>query len=176
LRFEHYVQPVGAYFPALGHVDFNWYVAIGSTAVGVLGILLAYAYWFAGRGHGATERNRVALAGYNVLVDKYGFDLLYTDIIAAGMKGPIARASNWFNQNVIDGVVNGTASVARYFAHIFYDDVDQKGIDGAINGSGLTAEGAGQLLRKLQNGKVQQYGALLFGGAVVLAGVLIFAT
>ena len=176
LRFEHYVQPVGEYFPAVGHVDFNWYVAIASTLIGVLGIGLAYLYWFQGRFHGATERNRLALTGYHVLVDKYGFDLLYTDVIAAGTKGPIARAANWFNQNVIDGVVNGTAVVARHLAHFFYDDIDQKAIDGAINGSGFTAEGAGQLLRKLQSGKVQQYGALLFGGAVLLAGVLIFAT
>jgi NADH-quinone oxidoreductase subunit L len=71
--------------------------------------------------------------------------------------------------------VNGTAAVARYAAHILYDDVDQRGIDGVINGSGAGAEGTGQLLRKLQSGKVQQYGALLFGGAVILAGVLIFA-
>jgi hypothetical protein len=31
------------------------------------------------------------------------------------------------------------------------------------------------VLRRLQTGKVQQYGALLFGGAVVLAGIFIVA-
>jgi NADH-quinone oxidoreductase subunit L len=139
------------------------------------GIGLAWLYWFAGRGHGATEKNDFARAGYHILVDKYGFDLLYTNVIVGSVKGPIARAANWFNQNVLDGVVNGSAAVARYLAHIFYDEIDQRGIDGVINGSGAGAEGTGQLLRKLQSGKVQQYGALLFGGAVLLAGVLIFA-
>jgi NADH-quinone oxidoreductase subunit L len=179
-RFEHFVEPVGGYFPSaangFAHSTFNLPIAIGSTLIAAAGIGLAYAYWFLGRGHGATEKNDFARAGYHILVDKYGFDLLYTNVIANGVKGPVAKAANWFNQNVIDGVVNGTAAVARYLAHILYDDVDQRGIDGAINGSGAGAEGTGQLLRKLQSGKVQQYGALLFGGAVILAGVLIFAT
>ena len=46
------------------------------------------------------------MRGYTVLVNKYYFDHLYTDIIVGDIKGPIARASYWFNQNVIDGVVN----------------------------------------------------------------------
>jgi NADH-quinone oxidoreductase subunit L len=175
LRFEHYVQPVAEYFPPVGHAAFNWPVAIASTALGVVGIGLSYAYWFQGRFRGVTRRNKLANAGYRVLQEKYGFDILYTDIIARGMTGPVARAANWFNQNVIDGIVNGTAIVSRRLATFFYDGVDQQVIDGLVNRTGASAEGGGQLLRKIQSGKVQQYGALLFGGAVVLAGVLIFA-
>ena len=37
------------------------------------------------------------------------------------------------------------------------------------------SETLGQALRGLQTGKVQQYGALLFGGAVLLAGIFVFA-
>jgi NADH-quinone oxidoreductase subunit L len=175
LRFEHFVQPVGEYFPTLGVSEFVWPVAIVSTLLGVVGIGLAYAYWFQGRFHGATNRSRIARAGHTVLVNKYGFDILYTDWIAGATKGPIARASNWFNQNVIDGLVNGTAVVSRAVAGWTYRNVDQGVIDGTINGSGAGAEGTGQILRRIQTGRVQQYGALLFGGAIVLAGVLIFA-
>ena len=175
LRFEHYVQPVAEYFPAVGHAPFNWPVAIGSTALGLIGIGLAYAYWFQGRFHGVTQRNKLAKAGYQLLQEKYGFDILYTEVIAGGTKGPIAKAAYWFNQKVIDGIVDGTAIVSRRLAGFFYDGVDQQLIDGIVNGAGASAEGGGQFLRKIQSGKVQQYGALLFGGAVVLAGVLIFA-
>jgi NADH-quinone oxidoreductase subunit L len=179
LRFEHYVEPVGAYFPSVSngfaHPEFHWQTALISTAIAVIGFGLAYAYWFAGRGHGVTARSRVARTGYTVLQKKYGFDILYSDIIAGGTKGPIARAANWFNQNVLDGIVNGVAYLSQRAAAFAYNGVDQKGIDGIVNGAGASAEGGGQLLRKIQSGKVQQYGALLFGGAVLLAGVLIFA-
>jgi len=173
-RFEHYVQPVGDYFPHLGEVSFVWPLAIVSTLVVVFGVLLAYAYWFRGALHGATERSRLARVGHTVLVNKYYFDHLYSGVIAEGTKGPIARASYWINQNVIDGIINAVAAGARGAASFLYGTIDQEVIDGAVNGSGLSAEETGQLLRRLQNGKVQQYGALLFGGAVILAGVLVF--
>jgi NADH-quinone oxidoreductase subunit L len=174
LRFEHFVQPVGEYFPPVGAIDFNWGIAIGSTVIGLTGIALSYAYWFRGAFHGATERYRIAHAGHTLLVNKYYFDHLYTDIIANGTKGPVARAANWVNQNVIDGVVNGAGIGSQKVAGWLYRNVDQGLVDGAINGSGAGAEGIGQVLRRMQTGKVQQYGALLFGGAVILAGILVF--
>jgi NADH-quinone oxidoreductase subunit L len=174
LRFEYFVQPVGGYFPALGAITFNPYVAVVSTLMGLTGILLAYLYWFRGAFHGVTVRSRVAHAGYTVLLNKYYFDHLYTDIIVSDIKGPIARASYWVNQNVIDGVVNAVGVGSRETANFLYGTVDQGVVDGAVNGSGFGAEGTGQLLRRIQSGKVQQYGALLFGGAVILAGILVF--
>ncbi|MEY2450349.1 MAG: NADH-quinone oxidoreductase subunit [Acidimicrobiaceae bacterium] len=174
LRFEHYVQPVGDYFPAVGVLEFNWTIAIVSSLIGLTGIAIAYAYWFRGAFHGATERFRIAHAGHTLLVNKYYFDHLYTGVIAAGTSGPIARAANWVNQNVIDGVVNGAGFLSQKVAGFLYRNVDQQVVDGIVNGSGAGAEGSGQLLRRMQSGKVQQYGALLFGGAVVLAGILVF--
>ena len=46
-------------------------------------------------------------------------------------------------------------------------------VDGAVNGSGAVAGGTGGALRPLQSGKVNQYGALLFGAAAVGALVLV---
>ena len=174
-RFEHFVQPAAGYFPTLHIVEFTPAIALGSTLIGLLGIGLAHAYWFQGSFHGATERSKLARTGHTVLVNKYYFDHLYTGIIANGTKGPIANAANWVNTNVIDGVVNGTAVVSRAVAGWLYRNIDQGAIDGTVNGSGAGAEGAGQILRRMQTGRVQQYGTLLFGGAVVLAGILIFA-
>ena len=179
LRFEHYVEPVAPYFPGelptFAHPHFSWWVALASTAWAIVAIGLAYAYWFLGRGHGVTERNRVARGGYTVLENKYYFDHLYTGVIAGGMKGPVARAANWFNQNVLDGVVNGVAAIATRSARWTYRYIDQGVVDGTVNGSGFASESFGQALRRIQTGRVQQYGALLFGGAVALAGILVFA-
>jgi NADH-quinone oxidoreductase subunit L len=173
LRFEHYVEPVAGYFPEIPHPEFTGWIAVVSTLAALLAIGVAYAYWFQGRFHGATERSRVARAGQTLLVNKYYFDHLYSDVIAGGVKGPVARAAYWFNQNVLDGVVNGVAAVANRTAQLTYDYIDQGLVDGTVNGSGYASESFGQALRRLQTGRVQQYGALLFGGAVILAGILV---
>ena len=177
LRFEHYVEPVAGYFPTIAHPEFTLWIALLSTLiVAPLGIALAYAYWWRGMFHGITERSRLAHAGYVFLENKYYFDHLYVKGIAGGVSSPVAKAIYWINQNVIDGIVNGVAAGSRQAAHIVYDRIDQQVVDGAVNGSGAGAEGSGQLLRRLQTGKVQQYGTYLFGGAVLLAAFLIVTT
>jgi NADH-quinone oxidoreductase subunit L len=174
MRFEHFVEPTFA-FPPIEHASFTPWLAVASTILAASGLFLAYQYFEKNRGpHGLTSRNKVALAGYTFLENKYYLDDLYTGVIAGSTKGPIARAANWFNQNILDGIVNGTGTVARKIAGFVYVFADQIVIDGAVNGSGQGSEGAGQLLRKIQTGKVQQYASILFAGAVVLAGVLVF--
>lgn len=173
-RFEHFVEPTFA-FPPIQHAEFTPWLAVASTILAATGLFLAYQYYEKNRGpHGLTSRNKVALAGYTFLENKYYLDDLYTGVIAGSTKGPIARAANWFNQNILDGVVNGVGAGARKIAGVVYVFGDQLIIDGAVNGSGRSSEGAGQLLRKLQTGRVQQYASILFAGAVVLAGVLVF--
>ena len=51
--------------------------------------------------------------------------------------------------------------------------VDQGVVDTLVNGSGMAAEGSGQVLRKSQNGKVQWYAAYLFLGATILAAIFV---
>ena len=181
LRFEHLFEPKGAYFPSFGavegtlaHPEFSLATAVISTLVVVAGAGLAYAWYFKGLGpHGITERSRLARAGHTFLVNRYYFDHLYTGIIAGAIKGPIARAANWFNDRGLDGAVNSVGSGAVSGGRFVYDKIDQGLVDGAVNGSGITAEGGGQVFRQMQTGKVQQYAALLFAAAVVLAGVFI---
>jgi NADH-quinone oxidoreductase subunit L len=179
LRFEHFVEPVAPYFPGelptFDHPHFSWWVAVVSTVWAVLAAGIAFAYYWQGRFHGLTERSKVAHAGHTLLVQKYYFDHLYTGVIADGVKGPVARAAYWFNQNVLDGIVNGVASGTTAVARWTYKWIDQGVVDGTVNGSGAVSENLGQALRQLQTGKVQQYGALLFGGAVILAGIFVFA-
>jgi NADH-quinone oxidoreductase subunit L len=173
-RFEHYIEPTFA-FPPLQHAEFSPWLAVISTILAASGLFLAYQYFEKNRGpHGLTQRNKVAHAGYTFLENKYYLDDLYEGVIATNTKGPIARAANWFNQTVLDGVVNGIGTVARKSSGLVYWGIDQFIIDGAVNGSGNASEGAGQLLRRMQTGKVQQYASILFAGAVVLAGVLVF--
>jgi NADH-quinone oxidoreductase subunit L len=187
LRFEHYVEPVGTYFPGIEHGKASWLLAILSLAVAVGGAAWAYAYYFgavASRSrverkslteipNGITTTFGPAKALHTFLVNKYYLDKLYTDVIVGGTKGPIARAAYWFNQSVLDRTVDtaGTASVK--VGQGVYKYIDQMAIDGVVNGTGILSEQGGEELRHIQTGKVQQYAALLFGGATVLAGVFI---
>ena len=61
----------------------------------------------------------------------------------------------------------------KRIGELVYRNIDQRVVDGAVNGSGTVATGTGSALRPVQSGKVNQYGALLFGAAAVGAIVLV---
>jgi NADH-quinone oxidoreductase subunit L len=180
LRFEHFVEPTAAYFPgatddAFAHPEFSIAIAIATLVLAAVAIGLAYAWFWRGAGpHGITVRNRAARAGYQLLENKYYLDHLYTGVVAGGTKGPLAKATYWVDQHVVDGMVNLVASASRRSGQWVYDNVDQRVVDTIVNGSGATAEGSGQLLRRQQTGKVQAYGAYLFAGATILAAIFVF--
>ncbi|HEX9681550.1 MAG TPA: NADH-quinone oxidoreductase subunit L [Acidimicrobiales bacterium] len=173
LRFEHFVEPTGAYFPAISHPHFSGLTALVSIAVAGLGVAIGYAFYFRQLGpHGLTQRSTVAKAGYTFLENRYYLDHLYTGVIAGGTKGPIARAAYWTNQNIIDGIVNGVGISARRIGLWVYDKIDQGIVDGTVNGLGLGAGAGGEVLRETQTGRVQQYASVLFGSTLVLALVI----
>ena len=109
-RFEHFVEPKFA-FPAIDHAGFMPWLALLSLALAVAGAIIGFAYYQNNVGpHGLTRRSRAARAGYAFLDNKYYLDALYNDVIVADTKGPLARAAYWFNQNVLDAIVNGVAT------------------------------------------------------------------
>jgi NADH-quinone oxidoreductase subunit L len=187
LRFEHYVEPVGSYFPAVTHAKPSVLLAILSLAVALGGAGLAYAYYFGAVArrsrverrqltelpNGLTTTFAPAKAFHTFLVNKYYLDRLYTDFIVGSIKGPIARAAYWFNQKGIDGLVDTVGTTSVKAGQGVYKYIDQKSIDGALNGAGFLSEQSGEELRRMQTGRVQQYAALLFGGATLLAGIFI---
>ena len=187
-RFGHYVEPAAAYFPAIGHAKPSWSLAIVSVLVALAGAGLAWHYYFKAVdsrsvasgdslteiGDGPVSRGGLPRAVHTTLANRYYFDHLYTGVIVKAVKGPLAKAAYWSNQRIIDGVVNeaGRRSVAA--GRAVYDHVDQGLIDNVIiDGSGRASDNAGEGLRTMQTGKVQQYAAILFAAAAVLAGVFI---
>jgi NADH-quinone oxidoreductase subunit L len=148
-----------------------------SLGIAVIGIGVAYAYYFRDAGpHGLTRRSGMARAGYHFLEEKYFLDNIYINGVIRTIQYPIARGMYWFDQHIIDGFVNGVAFVSRKVAWFVYDVVDQKVVDGAVNGAGFTAEESGGLLRYIQTGRVQQYAAVLFGAAALFGLILVLTT
>ncbi|MDO8362292.1 MAG: NADH-quinone oxidoreductase subunit L [Actinomycetota bacterium] len=122
---------------------------------------------------GLTRRNSLLGAGHKFLVNKYYLDALYENVIVRGIAYPISRAAYWTNQNILDGIVNGVGKSGKRTGELVYKYIDQGLVDGVVNGSGATATGAGGALQPVQSGKVNLYGALLFGAAAVGALVLV---
>jgi NADH-quinone oxidoreductase subunit L len=150
---------------------FNLGLAGISLLVAVGGLALSYYLW-------GTEREPVVrierVAPLNalrtLLVEKYYLDRLFVDGVIGSIKGPIARAAYWFNQRVIDGIVNAIGIGAKAVGRFTYDWIDQRGVDGLVNGIGIGASETGGTLRLIQSGRVQQYALYLFA-AVLLLGV-----
>jgi NADH-quinone oxidoreductase subunit L len=179
-KFLEWVEPGGGeFFPKLVHAEFAWSKAVPSIALVALGFVVSLALCKAVFGaaksplQGLTQRNRLLGAGHKFLVNKYYLDALYENVIVRGVAHPISKAAYWVNQNVIDAIVDAAGVGSRKTGEWVYRNIDQTLVDGAVNGSGAAARGTGGALQPVQSGKVNLYGALLFGSAAVGALVLV---
>src|SRR4029078_9508088 len=146
-KFAEWVEPRVS-FPELVHPEFDYPAAVISLSIAALGIGIAAYFLFKREELTAlkdlTKRNKAANAGYQFLVNKYYLDDLYENVIVAGIAGPIARASYWVNQHIIDGVINGAGRITRVVGKFTYEKLDQRGVDGAVNGvAEITGESGG---------------------------------
>ncbi len=142
----------------------------GMAAVSVLGALAAIAVGYRLYA-GWRERDPVRALGpgYTLLERKYFLDEIYLRGIIRPIQYQLSAAVYWTNQNILDGLVNAAGWGAKKLGLFTYDVLDQKVVDGAVNGVGQTTELFGGLLKFLQNGKVQWYAGLLFFGVIAFA-------
>ncbi len=190
LAFEHWVEPAGvATFVSkeankFTHAKPSLSLAVVATGLALGAGFLVWNYYkrlyamdpkATEYTNGLASRIPLLATGHKVLENKYYLDHLYTGVIAGGTKGPLARAANWTNQNILDGVVNLVGVTSVSIGRFVYRYIDQGVVDGAVNASGSAASSFGQLLRGMQSGQVRQYATLLFGAATVMVAVFIFA-
>ncbi len=167
------------FFPSVTHAEPKFTKIL--LSLGIVGaayaVAIAFNVAFYGRRDkrlvGLTERNKVLRGGFLFLKNKYYLDALYENVIVRAVAHPIAKMAYWINQNVLDATVNGVGIGTRRSGQWVYDNLDQKIVDGAVNGSGWAASEAGHAMQSTQSGKIGQYGALLFGAATVGAIVLV---
>jgi NADH-quinone oxidoreductase subunit L len=141
------------------------YAMYSSVAVGTLGIFLAFVVY----SFGWINPDRVANAAkplHNFLQNKWYFDELYEATVVNGSKA-LSRGLAWFDNHVVDGLVNLTAQLG-VFVSFLIGKFDDYVVDGAVNGLASATTGSGSLLRRLQTGKLYHYVFVLAGGAVVI--------
>ncbi len=136
-----------------------------SLSVAGLGILLAFItyYW---KKISADAFARVLSPVHLFLVNKWYFDELYGATVVAGTVG-FSRLLAWFDNKIIDGIVNGVATVTRLtsFGSGKFDSIV---VDGFVNLVAYLAGFFGLLFRKVQTGRVQTYIAFVLFGVMVL--------
>ena len=123
---------------------------------------------------GLTERSRPARAGYT----SWPTSTTWTPCTRASSSGPSPTPSpgpaNWVNQHIIDGVVNGAGVAGRTARRLASTATSTSASSTAPSTARAPwPTGTGSALRPVQSGKVNQYGALLFGAAAVGAVVLV---
>ena len=125
-----------------------------SIILAILGILLAYAMyeWKKINPEKLTEQIKPL---YTFSLNKWYFDELYYGTFVAGTLG-FSKILRWFDEKIVDGLVNGTAAFGRGFAKIS-DLIDKHIVDGSVNFTAFFSGFLGLALRKFQTGRIQSY-------------------
>jgi NADH-quinone oxidoreductase subunit L len=152
--FEHAVHE--SHLPAM----------ITSLIVAFAGIALAFAVYR----RKMIDPDRVAENTgplYRFLLNKWYFDEIYEKWVVLPGVHLLARMMNWFDSRIVDGAVNGVATITSWQSRIS-GLFDKWVVDGAVNGTAYTVGFFGILLKKTQSGRIQTYIAFLLAGVVIL--------
>ena len=103
---------------------------------------------------------------YEFSLNKWYFDEFYQSTFVAFTLG-ISRLSAWFDKKIIDGIVDGSATVTRHIA-TFSGNFDKYVVDGLVNFTAYLSGFIGILFRRFQTGKVQTYIVLVIFSIVIL--------
>jgi len=152
-----YPDPRQAEIIHAGHAAHYTAIYISSAMV-LLGVSLALIVYV----FGIIDPDKTALAIrplYLFSLNKWYWDEIYD---ATFIKGSmvLAKIFTWFDINIVDGIVNGVATLVRKFAFL-NSGFDKHVVDGAVNFTAFTVNTTGAVLRKLQTGKVQSYIVML---------------
>ena len=158
------------FYESVHEAVFVPWIALLSTAGALLGLFAGYALYKERRAQDPLQAPMGPL--WNVFQNRYYIDAFYMRAIVVPVRDTWSSGVNWFNQVVLDGIVNGAASVTRAFAQVIAW-FDRAVIDGIVNGAGEGASKTGNVLRYLQTGNVQWYAVGLFVGVIALAVVFI---
>jgi NADH-quinone oxidoreductase subunit L len=147
------------------HAEFHLNLALIATTAGLAGIGLAYLMYY--RRSLSPERIGAALPGvYRTLLNKYYVDEAY-DVLFIRPYYAMCRGWFWFDQNIVDGLVNGTGAFALGWGR-FQRWFDETFVDGAVNGIGRVTRGFGLVVRHVQTGQMQNYAFIIFAALVVM--------
>lgn len=149
------------------------------TSLVLVGGGIALGIWFY-RKAGAQDRNRPVHidpleysqpALFRFLANKMWIDELYARTVVA-FAWASARLSDWMDRYFWDGLVRGFGAIGQLFG-MFTADVDQRGINAAVDETTVGARGLARLLSSAHSGQIQMYLGIVAVG--MLALLLLYA-
>ncbi len=169
--FEH----AEAHLPLIGVALREYLLEALSLGVAALGIVFAWSVYVAKR---IPATRFTATPGrafvHRMLSRRYWIDDAY-DAFGARVVAGSARALDWFDRNVIDGIVNALGR-GGLLAASASDVFDRRVVDGAVNALSLETVRASWRLRQRQTGQVQSYvWVIVFGIALLIALVFLIS-
>ena len=154
--------------------NFSGAVALIATVLAVGGIGLGFALY---RNAFATADaldplERMMPGVFRALNNRLYFDEIYASVFGRLSYG-LALAWRWFDKRVLDGLINGTGLLTMFWGRVNFiidDVVLNDGVDALSDGTNVVGDAA----RKVETGKIQDYGALIFMGVVVLGVIYLY--
>jgi NADH-quinone oxidoreductase subunit L len=145
-----------------------------AISVAVAGTGFGAGWWFYGRrsmvvNTGAWKRTLGHL--YAALVHKLYFDLTYDFVFIRGYFA-LARFATVVDEKAVDGVVNGAGRAWTGLSAGAWR-FDGAVVDGAVNGLAVAARWLGTMMRRIQTGRLQSYQRLTVAAVVLMMLVLV---
>src|ERR1035437_1599272 len=152
-----------AYSEAMHHAHYP--AMLLSLLVAVTGIIFAFVFYY------WKKISADKLAGdikpfYKLSFNKWYFDEIYDATFVAFTMGS-SRFLAWFDNIIVDGIVNGTATVTRMIS-FFTGKFDNIVVDGLVNFMAYLSGFIGLILRRFQTGRVQTYLVLVIFSLVII--------
>lgn len=141
-----------------------------SIIVAGLGILLSWLFYHRRR-FSAEAVATTFRPVYNLFWNKYYFDEFYDGVLVT-LTVWKARLFAKFDLSIIDGIVNGVATITQKIFAASIGFFDNRVVDGIVNRVAEVTWAAGGRIRRIQTGAIQTYLFVVLGGIVLI--ILIF--
>ncbi len=136
-----------------------------SLTMAVLGILIAFMFYQWKKWDPDKLANSIKPL-YKLSYNKWYFDEIYNFALVGGTL-QLSKFLAWFDSTIIDGIVNGSATVTRAVSR-FSGRFDSIVVDGLVNFMAYLSGFFGLIFRRFQTGKVQTYLVFVIFSLVIL--------
>ncbi len=145
IPFSEFISADGKGFHGgISHI--NWGMAIPSIAIGIVGIVVAFILYKKKNNKPEKLASSFGIL-YTSAKDKFYFDEIYLWVTRSILFGIVASGAAWFDKNIVDGAINGSAWLTNKIA---------------------------EQIKDIQSGQLQDYAFYMVSGTVVFVMVFLY--
>jgi NADH-quinone oxidoreductase subunit L len=142
IPFSHYVTSDGISFDT--HI--HWNIALPAIAIAMIGIFAAYSFYK--KESAIPGKISSSLGGiYKLVYEKFYIDEIYIFITKKMIFNGISTPVAWFDRHIVDGTMNGIASVTNFIS---------------------------DKIKGFQSGQLQQYAYVMVSGVIIIVLLVVY--